>query len=123
MPENVELTIHKGIAHLTPSPQHMITNRSSIDIFFCSLAEDDREKAMGVIFSGTGTEGSQGVIGIHKFNGKVYVQDARTVHFASMPESAILADHPNFIDTSAVLVWIVSEEIANAKTYILKALH
>lgn len=54
MPENVELTIHKGIAHLTPSPQHI-----SIDIFFYSLAEDEHEKAMGVIFSGTGTEGSQ----------------------------------------------------------------
>jgi len=48
--KNVELTIHKGIAHLTLSPQHMITNRSSMDIFFCSLAEDEREKAMGVIF-------------------------------------------------------------------------
>lgn len=112
MPENVQLTIHKGIAWLTLRPEYDIVNRS-IDIFFTSLAEDQREKAIGVIFSGSGSDGAQGIQRIHQLNGRVYIQDPHSARFASMPEAAIRANHPDVIDTPAVLAKAISKIVAN----------
>lgn len=60
-----------------------------IDIFFRSLARDAGPSAIGVILSGTGSDGSRGIRDIHDAGGFVVAQDLETAKFDGMPKSAI----------------------------------
>jgi two-component system, chemotaxis family, CheB/CheR fusion protein len=60
-----------------------------IDIFFRSLAKDFGNKAIGVILSGTGSDGTLGTRAIKEAGGMVMVQDERTAKFDGMPRSSI----------------------------------
>ncbi len=60
-----------------------------IDIFMRSLAEDRGEKAIGVILSGTGSDGMRGVRAIKEAGGMVMAQDESSAKFDGMPRSAI----------------------------------
>jgi two-component system CheB/CheR fusion protein len=60
-----------------------------IDAFFRSLAADQQDKAIGIILSGTGTDGTLGAKAIKSMSGMVMVQDAQSARFAGMPCSAL----------------------------------
>ncbi|MEM1272766.1 MAG: chemotaxis protein CheB [Pseudomonadota bacterium] len=60
-----------------------------IDLFFHSLAEAVGDRAIAIILSGTGTDGSRGLRGIKDRDGFVLVQDPQTANFDGMPNSAI----------------------------------
>lgn len=60
-----------------------------IDIFFKSLAEEYGNRAVGVILSGTGTDGSRGAAEINAQGGFVVAQDPRDAKFDGMPNSLI----------------------------------
>jgi two-component system CheB/CheR fusion protein len=62
--------------------------RLPIDFFFRSLANEKREKSIGIILSGMGSDGSQGLKSIKEKNGLVLVQEPSTAKFDSMPRSA-----------------------------------
>ncbi len=67
-----------------------------IDIFFRSLAQDLSDRAIGIVLSGTGSDGTRGIRAIKEAGGIVIVQDDTTAKFDGMPRSAIatgLADH------------------------------
>jgi len=68
--------------------------RMPIDLFFRSLAEDQGENAIGVILSGTGTDGTLGLRDIHSLGGISIVQDPVTAKYDGMPLSAI---HSGFV--------------------------
>ncbi len=72
---------------LKPSPAH--GQRLPIDFFFRSLAQDQRERAIGIILSGTGTDGTLGVRAIKGENGLVMAQNPESAEFDGMPRSAI----------------------------------
>ncbi|MEM8865339.1 MAG: chemotaxis protein CheB [Planctomycetota bacterium] len=59
-----------------------------IDIFFRSLAQDAGRKAVAVILSGTGSDGSRGIQEIHNSGGLVLAQDLESAGFDGMPRSA-----------------------------------
>ncbi len=63
--------------------------RLPIDHFFKSLANDQRERAIGIILSGSGTDGSLGIKRIVANGGIVLAQSPQTAQFDSMPRSAI----------------------------------
>jgi len=63
-----------------------------IDRFFKSLASNKKHQAIGVILSGTGTDGSVGIKEIKGENGIIIVQDPNQAEHAGMPESAILTN-------------------------------
>lgn len=63
--------------------------RLPIDFFFRSLAQDQRERAIGIILSGTGSDGTLGVRAIKEENGMVIVQTPESAEFNGMPRSAI----------------------------------
>jgi len=70
--------------------------RMPIDSFFRSLAEDQGEMAIGIILSGTGSDGTLGLRAIHGAGGTVIVQEPSTAKYPGMPSSAIqtgLADY------------------------------
>ncbi len=60
-----------------------------IDTFMRSLAQDLGERAIGVILSGTGSDGSRGIKAIHEAGGFVMVQDEESANFDGMPRSAV----------------------------------
>lgn len=60
-----------------------------IDHFLRSLAQEAGERAVAVILSGTGTDGSRGVKDIHQAGGLVIVQDPDSAKFDGMPRSAL----------------------------------
>lgn len=74
-----------------------------IDFFFRSLAQDQHEYAIGIILSGTGNDGTQGIKAIKEEGGLVIVQSPESTEFDGMPRSAIttgLADY--ILPTSAM---------------------
>ncbi len=60
-----------------------------IDIFFRSLAKDLEKRAIGIILSGTGSDGTLGTRAIKEAGGMVMAQDERTAKFDGMPRSSI----------------------------------
>ncbi len=70
---------------------------NAVDIFFTSLAEDLGDRAVGVVLSGTGTDGSKGIEAIKRRGGIVIVQDPLTAAFDGMPNSAIATGYADLI--------------------------
>ncbi|MCX8149060.1 chemotaxis protein CheB [Thermaurantimonas aggregans] len=68
-----------------------------IDIFFRSLASDYGKKAIGIILSGTGSDGTLGIKAIKEAGGMVMVQDEKTAKFYGMPKSSIATGVVDFI--------------------------
>ncbi len=69
------------------SPEHSFT--PSIDNFFMSLAEDKGEKAIGIVLSGFGKDGSKGIRAIHQHGGLTMAQLPETAEHRDMPTAAI----------------------------------
>ncbi len=67
----------------------------AIDFFFRALAKDQKECAVGIILSGTGSDGTLGVKAIKEAGGLVLAQDPRTALHDGMPDSAI---HTGIVD-------------------------
>jgi two-component system chemotaxis response regulator CheB len=96
LPVNKMMTIEKRCLHLQ---DRQVKDRSNwaVDIFFKSLAEGEKAYAIGIVLSGAGSDGTIGAIAIYNEQGIVMVQDPQTAEFTSMPQSAILKDHPTQI--------------------------
>jgi two-component system, chemotaxis family, CheB/CheR fusion protein len=60
-----------------------------IDLFFRSLAQDLGDKAVGVILSGSGSDGSRGITEISRAGGVVFCESSDTAQFSGMPLSAV----------------------------------
>ncbi len=68
-----------------------------IDIFLRSLAEEYRENSVGIIFSGTGSDGTRGVRALKEVGGMVMVQDEESAKFDGMPRSAVTTGLIDFV--------------------------
>lgn len=68
-----------------------------IDMFLRSLAEDQTEKAVAIILSGTGSDGARGVRTVKESGGIVMVQDEESAKFDGMPRAAISTGLADFI--------------------------
>jgi chemotaxis methyl-accepting protein methylase/PAS domain-containing protein len=88
IPPNRNLSLLHGVLHLLDSA---VTRglRLPIDYFFSSLAQDQQEHSIGVILSGMGSDGTQGLRAIKEHAGVTLVQEPSTAKFDSMPRSAI----------------------------------
>jgi chemotaxis response regulator CheB len=117
LPEDAKVYIKNGCLILKPRGEEENGNKT-IDLFFHSLAEDQREKAIGIVFSGMGTDGSKGVQTIHEFGGKVFVQEPHSTLFSSMPDAAIRRDSPDKILKPACLADYLVEAVKADKVSI-----
>jgi two-component system, chemotaxis family, CheB/CheR fusion protein len=88
IPPNKSMSIFKGVLHLF-EPVESRGLRLPVDFFLHSLADDQKESAVGVILSGMGSDGSSGTRAIKEKNGFVLVQEPETARFDSMPRNAI----------------------------------
>jgi two-component system CheB/CheR fusion protein len=90
------LTIKKGILHLGKSLAAPGNNRP-VDDFFRSLAEEQRERAIGVILSGMGSNGTAGAEVVKAVGGMLVAQDPDSAKFPSMPRHLVDAGLADFI--------------------------
>ena len=88
IPPNTTLTIAQGVLQLTPRGEARGPHLP-IDHFFKSLAADRETAAVGVILSGTGTDGTLGLEEIKAAGGITFAQDEQSAKYAGMPQSAI----------------------------------
>lgn len=99
-PPSHRVSIIEGRFSLEERPEDEKVN-FTVNHFFESLANNSREKAVGVIMSGTGTDGTVGSRAIEDNGGVVIVQDPATAQFDGMPLTSIRYDHPDYIASPA----------------------
>lgn len=68
-----------------------------IDQFFCALAEDRDSQAIGVILSGTASDGTLGLKAIKAAGGITFAQDEQSAEYDGMPHSAVAAGCVDFV--------------------------
>jgi len=90
IPPNANLALLHGHLHLMPrmtAPAHNMP----IDYFFRTLAEDQGSKSLGIILSGTASDGVLGLKAIKAEGGITFAQDEKSAKYDGMPHSAIAA--------------------------------
>lgn len=117
-------TLSPGMAHIAPPNRHLLVNpddtlsltqtelvhfvRPSADLLFESVAATHKGRAIAVVLTGTGSDGSMGVQAIKKMGGTVIAQDQESSEFFGMPNAAI--------GTGAVDFVLPLQEISSALT-------
>lgn len=96
IPPKKNLSIFHGKLLLSES-DHSRGLNLPIDVFLRSLADDQAEKAIGVILSGTGSDGVRGIRAIKEAGGMVMVQSEESAKFDGMPRAAIATGLADFI--------------------------
>ena len=112
IPPGSYLAVAAGILHLS-QPQARHGARLPFDFLLHSLAQDLGPRAVCVILSGTGADGSRGLISVKEHHGLVVAQDPNEAEYAEMPRNAIMtggvnrvlpvAEIPNALNTPAVI--------------------
>jgi two-component system CheB/CheR fusion protein len=88
IPPNRDMAFIGGTLHLL-EPTAPRGQRMAIDFFFRSLAQDQRERAICIVLSGTGSDGTLGLRAIKGEGGMVMVQNPESTEYDGMPRSAI----------------------------------
>ena len=96
IPSNKLLTATDGVLQLSPRPPRDQKNMP-IDLFFSSLAEVHQSHAIGVVLSGSGSDGTLGLKAIKDQGGITFAQDRASAAYDAMPQSAIDAEVVDFI--------------------------
>lgn len=96
IPPNATILIADGILRVSPPVQELSYQRRPIDAFLISLAANMRNRAIGVILSGAGSDGTLGLKAIKAEGGITFAQDD-TAKFDGMPRSVIAAGHVDFV--------------------------
>ncbi len=96
LPANHDVTLRQGSLRLLPRQQaggkHM-----PIDRFLSSLAADQTAGAVGIVLSGTGSDGTAGLQAVKSEGGIAFAQEPKSASYAGMPESAIAAGCVDFV--------------------------
>ncbi|MBU0991508.1 MAG: PAS domain-containing protein [Proteobacteria bacterium] len=96
VPPNNDVGIIHGFLQLIEFVEGT-SHRSPINYFFKTLAADQKEKAIGIILSGMGTDGTLGLKAIKEEQGMAMVHDPETAKFDGMPKSAIETGRADYI--------------------------
>jgi two-component system, chemotaxis family, CheB/CheR fusion protein len=121
IPPNADLTVVGGRLHVAV-PLQPRGLRLPIDMLFCSLAREHGERAIGVVLSGMGTDGTLGLQAIKSQGGLTLAQEPASAQFDSMPKSAIAASACDIVATAAELpdriVLVTSKRVAATPTIV-----
>ncbi len=95
IPPNTDLAVMHGVIRLI-APPNPHAPRLPIDFMFRSLADDQGPNAIGIVLSGTGTDGTFGLKAIKAAGGLAFVQDPLTARYDGMPRSALASGAADF---------------------------
>lgn len=95
-PPDSRVAVEGGVLRLS-SPHRESGHPTIVDHFFRSLADDLRERSVAVVLSGTGSDGSLGVIRVREAGGLTMVQDPDSAEFPDMPKNAIGTGHVDVV--------------------------
>ena len=90
IPPNTLMTISQGVLELVPRPEGRSVPMP-INHFLRSLAQDQKALAVGVVLSGTDSDGAQGLQAIREYGGIAIAQSEDSAKFAGMPHNAVEA--------------------------------
>jgi two-component system chemotaxis response regulator CheB len=106
-------SIASGTVYIAPPDRHLLANpnrslsltqselvhfvRPSADLLFESVAASFRDRAIAVVLTGSGSDGSMGVKAVKQMGGTVIAQDERTSQFFAMPSAAIETGQVDFV--------------------------
>lgn len=96
IPPNRDIGIFHGTLHLS-IPENPRGQRMPIDFFFRTLAEEQGEMSIGIILSGTGSDGTLGLRAIHGAGGVSFIQEPSSAKYDGMPTSAIRSGHATYV--------------------------
>ena len=114
LPEGKFMLIRDGVLRLIPRTAAQVVNYA-VDIFFTSLAVYAGNKAIGIILTGMGTDGLEGVKAIEQSGGIVFVQEPASAMFKGMPVSVITGDTPDVILPPAELAQSLTKYYKTSK--------
>ena len=114
-PPGAQLTVHDGNFRVTKQHRQNETPHA-IDLLFESLAECYGSQAVGVVLSGTGSDGSKGVRAIHAAGGRAFAESIDSAQFAGMPEASIATGCIDGVrDAKDLLVAIIGHEASDSE--------
>ncbi len=93
IPPGTTLTLKNGCIRLFPKSQFF----KPINDFMISLASEQKTLAIGIVLSGTGNDGTEGLKAIRAEGGITFAQDPDTAQYPDMPKNAIAAETPDFV--------------------------
>ena len=96
IPPGVQMAIEQGALKLSPLLGHEQRPHLPIDFFLRSLAGERGQQAIGVLLSGTASDGTAGLAAIRAQGGITFAQDPRSARFGEMPQSAVDAGVVDF---------------------------
>ena len=111
IPPNTELSLSNGMLRLD-KPSKPRGLRMPIDILFSSLARSQGNRAIAVVLSGMGADGTLGLQAVKALGGLMVVQQPDTAQFDSMPSSAIAAGCADIIGHPAALPGLIFDYMA-----------
>ncbi len=105
IPPNADIAL-EGNSLLLSAREDSRKPHLAIDFFFRTLATQRRGQAIGVVLSGSGSDGTEGLRAIKAEGGITFAQEPRTAKFGDMPQSAINA---GVVDTGMTIAALARE--------------
>ena len=116
MPPNKILALEKKQLKLYPRTDGK-QDRMPVDYFLQSLADEEGTRAVGIVLSGTGSDGTHGLLAIKAGGGITFAQDDKTAKYTPMPASAIAAGCVDFVLPPAQ----IAQELAHTAVFLRAA--
>src|SRR6185312_7725619 len=111
IPNNKFMTISKDRLYLTPKDK-IQGPHLTINTFFNSLAINSGKSAIGVVLSGLGSDGSEGIKAIKREGGMVMARNPETSEFSSMPSNAIATGAVDYILEPALMPEAIEDYVS-----------
>lgn len=115
IPNDQFMTIKNGTLYLRPKGKSKGPHLT-INVFFKSLAANSAKEAIGVILSGLGADGTDGIKDIKRAGGLVIVRNPETTEYKDMPSNAIASGLVDFILEPALMPNNIRHHVQYAKT-------
>nr|MEE4269664.1 chemotaxis protein CheB [Candidatus Krumholzibacteria bacterium] len=97
IPPRKDIRLFKGKLQLSDQVRDERGINLPIDVFFQSLAQDLKDRSVGIVLSGTGSDGARGIRAIKEVGGLTVAQSAETARFDGMPRAAVATGLVDFV--------------------------